>query len=78
MMSRELLLLPKEKYDMLLKSSSKEEEKSLTVDVPHERTTKIQQGFGFIVKKKTNGSPPGFSVQKTIQKKKTTRKWLKL
>lgn len=79
MMSRELLLLPIEKYDMLLKSSSKEEEKSLAADVPHERTTKkIQQGFGFIVRKKTNGPPPGFSVQKTIQKKKTTRKWLKL
>lgn len=75
MMSRELLLLTEEKYDMLLKSLTKEEEKSLTpltTDVPHEMTTKkIQQGFGF-VKKKT---PPGFSVQKTIQKKNTYRKW---
>lgn len=82
MMSRELLLLTKEKYDMLLKSSSKEEEKSLTPptpDVRHERTTKkIQQGFVFIVKMKTKGPPPGFSVQKTMQKKKTSRKWLKL
>lgn len=57
----------------------KRRKKSLTADVPHERKTKkIQQGFRFIVKKKTNGPPPGFSVLKTIQKKKTTRKWLKL
>lgn len=81
-MFREFLLLTKEKYDLLLKSSSKEEEKSvtpLTTDVRHERTTKkIQQGFGFIVKMKTKEPLPGFSVQKSIQKKKTTRKWLKL
>lgn len=54
MMSRELLLLTEEKCDMLLKSSTKQEEKSLTLlttDVPHEMITKkIQQGFGFLKK----------------------------
>lgn len=65
-MYRELLFLPKEKYDMLLKSSSKEEEKSLTrptTDVPHEKTKKIQQIFEFIVKKKTNGPHLDFSCK---------------
>lgn len=73
MMFRELLLLPKEKYDMPLKSSSKEEEKSLTpptTDVPHEMTTKkIQQGFGF-VKKKTNGPPPDFPCKRLYKRKR--------
>lgn len=95
-MSRELLLIPKEKYEMILKS--KEEDPQLiataTQDVPSEiqepsktinaRKTDMpkrsQRGFGFIVKKQTNGPPPGFSkhsIHKTIQKKKKVQ-WFKL
>lgn len=99
-MSRELLLIPKEKYEMILKSkeekdprmtstSQKEDvpseiqmkEPSKTINVRKTTTPKrSQRGYGLIVKKQTNGPPPGFSkhsVRKTIQKKKSVH-WFKL
>lgn len=46
------------------------------------QTTKSQHGYGFVVKKKTDGPPPGLSVRdkKSIKKKKTNTRmqWLKL
>lgn len=93
-MSRELLLIPKEKYEMILKSKEEKDPRMTTTtqkeDVLREiqkdnvrKTTtpkRSQRGFGFIVKKQTNGPPPGFSkhsIHKTIQKKKSVQ-WFKL
>lgn len=101
-MSRELLLIPKEKYEMILKSKEEKDPRMTTTmqkeDVPSEiqrkepsktinvrKTTtpkRSQRGYGFIVKKQTNGPPPGFSkhsIHKTIQKKKKKSvQWFKL
>lgn len=91
-MSRELLLIPKEKYDMILKNQTKDDDKptntetkekcevNLKEDPVLKKKKKYQRGSGFIVKRKTTGPPPGFSMHKTIhkKKKKNSVQWFKL
>lgn len=97
-MSRELLLIPKEKYDMILKNQTKDDdgdkptntevesketcEVNLKEDPVLKKKKKYQRGSGFIVKRKTTGPPPGFSMHKTIHKEKKKKKnsvqWFKL
>ena len=78
-MSRELILIPQEKYDMIVKGDVKQIDddkqmnakenvkqellqKKEAISPPKKRKTK-QSGRGYVVKRQTNGPPPGFLMR---------------
>lgn len=89
-MARELILIPKEKYDMMLKMNEptsnvieKKDVLPFTSETLKIKNTKRKNGREVIVKTKTNGPPPGYAIRKESVKKnedaKTIRaQWLKL
>ena len=87
-MSRELILIPQEKYDMIVKGDVKQIDddkqmnakenvkqeilqKKEAISPSKKRKTK-QSGRGYVVKRQTNGPPPGFLMRD--EKTKTTKK----
>jgi hypothetical protein len=86
-MAKELILIPKEKYNMMLKIHEpdvnvikKNEVLPSTSKTMEKKKTKRKTERGLIVKRKTNGPPPGFAIRKKDMKNntKTRVQWLKL
>lgn len=87
-MSRELILIPQEKYDMIVKGDVKQidDDKQMNAKEnvkqeilqkkeaisPPKKRKTKQSGRGYVVKLQTNGPPPGFLMRD--KKTKTTKK----
>ena len=85
-MARELILIPKEKYNMMLKmteptSNVIEKKEVLPITSKTLKVKKTKRKRELIVNTNTDGPPPGYAVRKELMKRKENAKpvpWLKL
>jgi hypothetical protein len=80
-MARELILIPKEKYNMMLKMNDptshvieKKEVLPITSRTLKITKTKRKSGRELIVKTNTDGHPPGYAVRKELVKGRKMQK----